>query len=90
MTKKNDFTPKVKAQGRDRADDHCEFPGCNRFITTYHHRLRRAQGGMGTLDNLLCLCIPHHELIHANVDGGSYVQGWLLHAKPVNTGLKAS
>lgn len=42
-----------------------------------HHRLPRSAGGKHTADNLLALCRPHHEYIHAH-PAESYAAGWLL------------
>ena len=32
-----------------------------------HHVKRRSQGGEDTIENLVCLCRPHHSWVHSNV-----------------------
>jgi hypothetical protein len=88
VSKKNEFTAAVKQQIRDRAGDVCEI--CHeRRLAHFHHRLMRSSGGLGTLANGMGCCHLCHAQLHAN-PAESYANGWLLHAKPVNTGLKAS
>lgn len=50
-----DFTPKVAAAIRARADGRCE--GCHRYTETQlHHRLYKSRGGKGTVANGIALC----------------------------------
>lgn len=71
-----EFAADVKADGAERASFRCER--CKqRAIEQYHHKLMRSQGGMGTLDNLACLCAFCHAEVHAN-PLRSYEDGWLV------------
>ncbi|NYD35678.1 HNH endonuclease signature motif containing protein [Actinomycetospora corticicola] len=47
-------------------DRHCAFPGCRRRARTTqaHHITHWAHGGDTALDNLVCLCRYHHDLVH--------------------------
>ncbi|NYD36061.1 DUF222 domain-containing protein [Actinomycetospora corticicola] len=47
-------------------DRHCAFPGCRRRTRTtqLHHITHWAHGGDTALDNLVCLCRYHHDLVH--------------------------
>ena len=45
--------------------------------TVRHHRLRRSQGGLNELWNLLHLCDICHSLVHGH-PSLSYERGWLL------------
>ncbi|GAA4825177.1 hypothetical protein GCM10023201_09420 [Actinomycetospora corticicola] len=47
-------------------DRHCAFPGCRRRARTTqaHHITHWAHGGDTALDNLVCLCRNHHDLVH--------------------------
>ncbi|GAA4855376.1 hypothetical protein GCM10023201_57070 [Actinomycetospora corticicola] len=47
-------------------DRHCAFPGCRRRARTtqLHHIVHWAHGGDTALDNLVCLCRYHHDLVH--------------------------
>jgi hypothetical protein len=53
--------------------------------TERHHRLRRSQGGLNSLENLLHLCRYCHGVVH-RYPGLSYERGWLfrkpLHSSP--------
>lgn len=87
-----EFPPEVRAEVYWRAGGFCER--CGRHpIREYHHRLRRGQGGMGTLDNCAGLCDGWagscHAWVHANIDD-AVEQGWLIRSGPVNMGPKAS
>lgn len=63
----------------------CRFPGCNRPAerTDLDHTLDWAKHGPTQLDNLSCLCGPHHALKHASAwavtqsDDGTGTLGWL-------------
>ncbi len=56
----------------------CEMDDCTAPATDLHHRLRRAQGGKHTVENLAHLCShDHHVRIHGNPKW-AYETGWLL------------
>ena len=76
-----DFSPYTRQEIIRRSASMCEMPGCSHRGEVFHHRLRRSQGGMGTVDNGLHLCNLHHLFVHANA-AESFEQGWLLHAPP--------
>jgi len=46
-------------------DRHCQFPGCpsHRFLQI-HHIHHWADGGVTSIENGVCLCQHHHQLIH--------------------------
>lgn len=82
-----DFPQSVRAAVRARAGDRCE--ACRlASIDHFHHKLRRGQGGVGSLENCAGLCHVCHEWVHANPED-SYELGWLIKPGPVNMGLKA-
>lgn len=56
----------------------CEICG-ESAATERHHRLRRSQGGLNELENLLHLCRYDHGLVH-RYPALSFERGWLLHA----------
>lgn len=74
-----DFSDEVKGQVDRRAGLRCEFPGCSRVLTEYHHRKLRKHGGPGTVENCMGLCCAHHRYVHAN-PAEAYAAGWLIHA----------
>ncbi|MDL5160583.1 HNH endonuclease signature motif containing protein, partial [Actinomycetospora termitidis] len=47
-------------------DRHCAFPGCRRRArhSQIHHIQHWGHDGDTELDNLVCLCIYHHGLVH--------------------------
>ena len=47
-------------------DGGCRFPGCDRppGWTQAHHIVQWPDGGRTDLDNLVLLCLTHHDLIH--------------------------
>jgi hypothetical protein len=51
---------------RDRAGGMCEVEACHSRGDQAHHRRRRSQGGDDTPANLLWVCSPCHDVIHAN------------------------
>lgn len=65
----------------DRAHDHCEAaasPDCTHRAEHAHHMLMRSQGGADDPSNLLAVCAPCHEHIHAHPED-SYERGFLRH-----------
>jgi hypothetical protein len=73
----------AKAEVRGRSGGWCEAstPACppdRHRATQAHHRLPRSQGGKHDPDNLLDVCTPAHDWIHAN-PAASYDAGWLAH-----------
>ena len=82
-----EFPPHVKEAARLRSGHRCEARTgkvCTGRIDHHHHILMRSQGGVGTLDNCLCVCSPCHTYIHANPIV-SYLSGWLKRSKGVST-----
>ena len=73
----SDFTPEAKREITRRSRGWCEMPGCQRYGQHLHHRLMRSQGGMGTAENGMHVCRPHHEYIHAH-PALAYEMGWLI------------
>jgi len=74
-------TAAAKEAVRLRSRGYCEVGSvgrCRILGTQAHHRLMRSQGGGHEVDNLLHVCGPCHDYIHANPEY-SYERGWLLH-----------
>lgn len=65
-------TPALEARSRGL----CEICGVTPAVER-HHRLRRSQGGLNELGNLLHLCRYCHGVVH-RYPGLSYERGWLL------------
>lgn len=60
MMKQNDFNAAVRAHIRERDGERCVL--CGKPGREVHHILPRAQGGLGTADNGVCLDgICHHQ-----------------------------
>jgi 5-methylcytosine-specific restriction endonuclease McrA len=57
-------------------DRWCVAGGCT-GATHVHHRKLRSQGGDHSLANLILLCGPHHDAVHANPALG-YELGFLV------------
>lgn len=75
-----EFSDDVRRLVRRRAGGKCEAhctKNCTEQIRHFHHRLMRSQGGKGTIDNCLGVCLPCHGHIHANPIE-SYLRGWLI------------
>lgn len=75
-----EFSDDVRRQVRRRARGKCEAhctKACTEMIRHFHHRLIRAQGGKGTLNNCLGVCQSCHDHIHAN-PVESYLRGWMI------------
>jgi hypothetical protein len=55
-----------------RRDRHCRFPGCGHVAFWIPHHIEgwAADEGPTDLDNLCCLCLHHHALVHT--------KGWTL------------
>ena len=43
---------------------HCLL--CSKPIYDYHHVIERSKGGSDTIDNMVGLCIKHHDMVHKN------------------------
>lgn len=48
-----------------RANYRCEACGASEVKLEAHHHVQREDGGRDTLDNLVALCVPCHQLAHA-------------------------
>lgn len=75
-----EFGVSVREAVRQRADWRCER--CRiQPIGEFHHKLRRSQGGLGTLENCAGLCSGFdgscHAWVHDNVDA-AVAEGWLI------------
>jgi hypothetical protein len=55
----NDFTESVKAQARKLADFRCCY--CHDMGDHVHHLVPKEEGGSGTLDNAILLCVQCHD-----------------------------
>ncbi len=56
-------------QARVRSGGRCEADivgWCMKWATVFHHVVLRSAGGADTADNLLHICRPCHDYIHAN------------------------
>lgn len=75
----SDFSDEVRQDLIARSNGWCEVavPGCAGRGTQAHHRLRRAQGGKGTLKNGLWVCRACHSFIHDH-PAESFERGWLI------------
>lgn len=69
---------KLRAAVSERANGYCEVrtDGCALRGGHAHHRKRRSHGGENVLDNLLWVCVPCHDFIHAH-PALSYERGWM-------------
>lgn len=60
QVKRNDFSASVRAHIRERDEEHCVL--CGKPGREVHHIIPRAEGGLGTVDNGVCLDAScHHE-----------------------------
>lgn len=50
---------------RKRDGERCRWCGGTSLLAV-HHVLYRSQGGPNSMDNLITLCVTHHELVHTN------------------------
>jgi 5-methylcytosine-specific restriction endonuclease McrA len=73
QTRSFDRAPLVVAIAKERAGYRCEVPGCvgHRFTGAHgkpycevHHIVPLAQGGVDTIENVVCLCPNHHREAH--------------------------
>lgn len=65
---------------QERSNHACEArtaADCAGLGNQAHHRLRRAHGGTNTPDNLLWVCTPCHDQIHAH-PAESFMAGFLI------------
>jgi len=61
---RNNFSPKVKQQARDRAGYVCEIDGCEEYAFEVDHKeecWENEDGGDNSLDNAQVLCQRHHR-----------------------------
>lgn len=63
----------------ERAGGRCEVhsPVCRGGLEIRHHKKRRSQGGEHDLGDLLFVCRPCHDYLHAH-PAESYEKGWLI------------
>ena len=73
---------RAKREVRQRAGGRCEAmtPVCSCRHEHTHHRRLRSQGGGHDAANLLAVCRPCHDYIHAH-PLESYVEGWMVRSK---------
>jgi hypothetical protein len=50
-------------------DQHrCQVPGCNNVTwLDIHHIELRSEGGRHAMENLICICAPHHRAAHRGI-----------------------
>jgi len=60
MTRKGDFSQRIKQQARERANWTCELPGCDESAIEVDHIKPLWQGGDNSLQNAQVLCRKHH------------------------------
>ncbi len=53
----------LKARDKGR----CRVPACNGASQHLHHIVFRSQGGKWTTDNIVSLCVLHHQFVHAGL-----------------------
>lgn len=70
------MSDKIYRKVAERDDERCQFPEVGpdghptgrkcyqRATGGEHHRILRSQGGSESEDNLICLCMAHHEWCH--------------------------
>ena len=87
---------KARALVRIRADHMCEWPGCGRVGTDYHHRLNRKMGGrfgarrteLNSPAWVVLACRTHHEHV-TSASGVRLVDvramGWVLTEEQIGT-----
>lgn len=79
MTTRHRVPPTVRALLLTRARTRCEL--CGQRIQPgqwdAHHRRQRSVGGNDELHNMLAVCRPCHDRIHADV-GRARKAGWLV------------
>jgi len=71
----NGFGKDVKEAVRERQYDVCAM--CTAPMFAFHHRRMRSQGGPGSVENCLGLCLDHHILVHNRVNW-AYRHGLLV------------
>ena len=60
MTRKGDFSQRIKQQARERANWTCELPGCDESAIEVDHIKPLWRGGDNSLQNAQVLCRKHH------------------------------
>ena len=65
MSKRTEWTS-ISKETREyimKRDICCIVCGTNRFLTLAHVFVNRSHGGKGCKENLVCLCVRHHEIL---------------------------
>jgi len=62
---------KIRRAATVRDGGGCDFPGCDRPATRFHHVVLYQNGGPTDLDNIAGLCPSHHGITHRT--------GWAMH-----------
>lgn len=62
-----DISPKVRKEVLERDNNQCIICGANHGLQIAHY-ISRARLGLGTPENLVCLCLYHHS----QYDNGKY------------------
>ena len=80
---------KMRLVIRQRSRHQCEArtEACVGAGEHIHHRKLRSQGGTNSANNLIDVCTPCHNWIHAH-PALSYERGWLIHGYADETPLE--
>lgn len=66
MSKRTEWTSisnETRKEVLERDGNKCLVCGTNRFLTLAHIFVNRSHGGKGCKENLVCLCVRHHEIL---------------------------
>ena len=62
-TKWTTISNQTRKEVLERDGNKCLVCGSREFLTLAHVFVNRSHGGKGSKDNLVCLCVRHHEIL---------------------------
>jgi len=74
---KKTISEEIIRQVKERDNNKCV--NCGKNVEVIHHIYPKGRGGKDELNNLICLCLECHDMVHTG--GHTFISFWIRHFK---------